>query len=307
MSVQHSPKGAQEISDSGSSSQSDLNSLARQECFVKQRKRKQPTSDGDIKLEINMFRHEMMSFFQDFSKTHKENICEIKQDLMEIKQEMKTLKNTNEKLSQDYEKVCTDLQNIKITNKEMQEKIKQMEQNLNSIKSNSNTEKNMNLNLPQLQPPTACAEDIILEFQDRQQRLNNVIIVGIPEYEGENVVLLRQKYDLEKAVNLLKVILPDCPIPIKTIRLGKYNAEKTRPLKVCLESHDIVKKLLRNKSKLSDDQRLYADQTPAQRSYLEQLSAELKRREDEGESNLTIKYIKGIPKIVEKPSKNSEI
>ena len=43
---------------------------------------------------------------------------------------------------------------------------------------------------------------------------------------------------------------------------------------------------------------IYSDQTPNQQIYLQNLKEEMTRRNNEGEEDLTIKYIKGIPKIV---------
>lgn len=49
---------------------------------------------------------------------------------------------------------------------------------------------------------------------------------------------------------------------------------------------------------------MYPDQTPAQQNYLRSLMEELKRREDNGETSLTIKYINGPPKIILAATKN---
>lgn len=46
------------------------------------------------------------------------------------------------------------------------------------------------------------------------------------------------------------------------------------------------------------------DRTPAERKYLVDLRSLFKDRLESGETDLTIKYISGIPKIVNKESKN---
>lgn len=84
--------------------------------------------------------------------------------------------------------------------------------------------------------------------------------------------------------------------------MGQYASGKNRLLKVCLVSAEKAKDLLR-KQKKDGEIRLYSDQTPSQKLHLQSLKDELKRREKNGEK-LTIKYISGVPKIIELPSKN---
>ncbi|CAH2105001.1 unnamed protein product [Euphydryas editha] len=97
----------------------------------------------------------------------------------------------------------------------------------------------------------------------------------------------------------------NCPVIKKALRLGKYDAEKTRPLKICFDSHETVKTILRNRSNYKQDGvRFFSDQTPYQQKFLAKLIQELHQREEAGETNLIIKYIKGTPKIVKTQPKN---
>jgi hypothetical protein len=66
----------------------------------------------------------------------------------------------------------------------------------------------------------------------------------------------------------------------------------------------IAKEVLRNKNKLinSDLPRSISisdDKTSKQLEYLKNLRTELQLRRDNGEDNITIKYVKGIPSIIE--------
>lgn len=61
--------------------------------------------------------------------------------------------------------------------------------------------------------------------------------------------------------------------------------------------------IIRNKKKLTDSNPpsttfISTDRTPHQRDYMKSLKEELVLRSNNGESGLTIKFIKGIPKIV---------
>lgn len=44
--------------------------------------------------------------------------------------------------------------------------------------------------------------------------------------------------------------------------------------------------------------KMYADQTPTQQQFLRSPKLELEMRTRNGEKNLMIKYIKGVPKII---------
>lgn len=304
MSVLHSPKSGNLISGSGSASEPDLTSPTRNDMFVNQRKRKQPDSDYNVKDELNSFRNEIMSFFREFGNTQKADITDLKQDLIEIKSEIQTLKTATQVLSEKYENIHMELSSIKSENTELKEKVQILEsklQSFNAINTNTNTDVTP-VNSPL--PAIAAQQDLILEMQERNRRLNNVILVGIPEINEANSTLRKQN-DQNLVMKSIKTIYDNCPMPIFTVRIGKYQYGKNRPIKVCFESSNTVKHIFKNKSKLGKDFRIYADQTTSQQNYLKYLKDELLRREKEGESDLTIKYINGNPKIVQKYTKNS--
>lgn len=96
----------------------------------------------------------------------------------------------------------------------------------------------------------------------------------------------------------------DTPKPIKIFRIGKYDAGKSRRVKVCYETTGPAKLLLRNKDKLPKDIKIFSDQTPAQHKYLQELKDELSRRQANGESDIIIKYINGTPAITKTAPKN---
>ena len=59
--------------------------------------------------------------------------------------------------------------------------------------------------------------------------------------------------------------------------------------------------VLRNKKTLNDNIFIQADQTHAQRQYLKNLRVQLNQLQSEGVLNQTIRFINGVPKIVNKP------
>lgn len=148
-------------------------------------------------------------------------------------------------------------------------------------------------------------EKIINEFQERSKREKNVIIVGIDEPMQKNPAE-RKKYDHDKVFAILQAVYPECPDPLKIIRLGKYNANSNRSIKVILDSAFTAKLILRNKDKAGEKFKIYSDQTPMQQNHLKSLKDELETRKRNGEENLCIKYVKGTPKIIEAQPKNLE-
>ncbi|XP_045452345.1 uncharacterized protein LOC123661426 [Melitaea cinxia] len=76
------------------------------------------------------------------------------------------------------------------------------------------------------------------------------------------------------------------------MRLGKYTPNKSRPIKVFFNNTDIPKCLVYNKQKLPKTIKIYSDQTPTQKLFMQQLRDELQKRTANGEKDLIIKYIK---------------
>lgn len=124
------------------------------------------------------------------------------------------------------------------------------------------------------------------------------MIVGIPEKE-ERSYAARQIHDIEEFTKIANSLIENCPKPIKAIRLGKYKANKDRPLKICFDNNNVPRMLLQKRTKLSENIKIYSDQTPEQKRYLQTVREELDERLRNGEKDLKIKYFKGIPRITQ--------
>ncbi|KAH9635671.1 hypothetical protein HF086_001462 [Spodoptera exigua] len=159
-----------------------------------------------------------------------------------------------------------------------QSKIESVENNILQTKSTQNG-----------QSPFDVQQNLMLEFKDRCEREKNIIIAGIPEtFDKKSTV--RRNYDNEKIIELTTMLYENCPKHIKSMRLGKYDPNKSRLLKVYFDNNVTPKQLLKNKSKLPDNIRIYSDQTPSQKAFMESLKQELHNRKENGEENLIIKY-----------------
>lgn len=295
MSLQRTPPGATLISASEGASGSvpNLSTYGDEDIFVNlnSRKRKDRTEIHDYKNEFSNFRKDIIKFLEDFGKTQTENLTRIHEEISEIKNEIGIIKSTTENFSQKISTINEQIEEIKSNYTITQDKIKNIETEISEIKNEHCTE---NHNCKSL---SLTNENIFLEMQERHDRARNIVIVGIPEKHDKNYNS-RQLHDNDEVMKTIKFICQDSPKPIKTMRLGKYIPNNNRLIKVCFNNTDTPKYLLRNKTKLPKDIQIYSDQTPSQKRYLQYLKGDLNKRIENGEKDLIIKYIKGIPTIV---------
>lgn len=155
-----------------------------------------------------------------------------------------------------------------------------------------------------------ATESAVQEIAERANRANNIIMYDISESTSEEANE-RKEHDLSECSRIIMAVSAKVScVGIKTFRLGaKSNSNDTgspRPLKVILRSKSDALEVLSNRKKLAKPMSVKADLTPLQREYLHYLRDELNRRISEGENDITIKYIRGQPTIVEtnKPVKN---
>lgn len=149
-------------------------------------------------------------------------------------------------------------------------------------------------------PSTPDTNAIMEEILERERRINNVILVGVKECDSDNGNA-RKTHDELSVTKLLCNIAGKADYSDKVVtvqRLGRREDGKTRPVKVVLSSRQDAVWILKNKSKAEREVRIYDDKTPKQREELQQLREVLRVRTETGETNLTIRYVRGVPKIV---------
>lgn len=154
-------------------------------------------------------------------------------------------------------------------------------------------------------------EILIGEVNERTRRAYNIMIYNLVE-STDNAADNRKQHDLALVTKLFKSIDQDFNLNgIKSFRVGTKKPGKYRALKVILNSPPDVRLILSKFSSESAaklDQRfsnikMSRDRTPRELNYFKCLMQELKEREDQGETDLTVKYLNGVPSIVKK-SKN---
>lgn len=141
----------------------------------------------------------------------------------------------------------------------------------------------------------------IIEMREREKRACNLLVFGLPESKEENREG-RKADEKQRVTDIIKQLDKNSSTEqIKMHRLGRYGEDKVRPVKVIFPSKEEALKVLRAKHDIQR-QNIYIkyDQTPSERAFLRDLTVELQRRTQNGEANLGIKYIDGIPRIIRK-------
>jgi hypothetical protein len=135
------------------------------------------------------------------------------------------------------------------------------------------------------------------ELDERERRKRNVIICHLEE-NPDRTYSEGQREDAIVVANLLRPLDPAIDVSkIKCFRLGKYNGNN-RPIKVILNSEEQAKNILKNKLHVRPNNvKIFGDQTIMQRDCYRELKQELNDRRARGETDISIKFIKGVPKI----------
>lgn len=254
-------------------------------------KRKHDDDTSIIKSELSDLKKQMadmMALLTATSNLQKENIDRLCHDVATIKDDVHGFSKTIEHIIKEQETLKSDMANLKITNNNFTERFEALHCEINSIQNHLKPSASL----------TNDREELMSEINERNLRAKNIIIVGIPE-AASSAVAERLEHDKKEVLKIIAAIHTTYPEPERILRLGKFKAGVTRPLKVCFQADKTAKMVLRNKKNLKlDNIKIYSDQTISQRKYLEHLKKELQSRIANGETDLQIKYIKDVPKII---------
>jgi hypothetical protein len=148
-------------------------------------------------------------------------------------------------------------------------------------------------------------ESFAAELNDREYRSSNVIFFNVPESTSRNNAD-RKNHDRMKVVSVLSAANLS-ENDLKTFyRLGNQSKNNKRPIKVVLTNKELAVKILKelDMKVLSGvdpslaELSLTRDRTPNEIKHLKDLRTELAHRTQNGEKDLTIKYVNGVPKII---------
>lgn len=139
-------------------------------------------------------------------------------------------------------------------------------------------------------------DSLLQEIRDREKRSCNLMVFGVPESSSADIQ--RRVADDTRRTEEMMVKLGLEIRAQRVLRVGKLGV-RPRPLKLILPSHEDVLRCLRNKRNLRDsDIRINSDLTELQRAHLRELRRQLKARMEGGETDITIRYVDGVAKII---------
>lgn len=152
-------------------------------------------------------------------------------------------------------------------------------------------------------------ESMYAEIVERQWRSKNIIIYDIPEDLKQSS---QQRFDNDKkaVVSILDAIsdLNATDFTVSRfkagnkVRAGSTNAKRpaARPIRVQFRNSDVAMEYIRNKNRYKGSARIVPDRTKRQRDHLTSLINQLKDLEAEGDTNKHLKFINGVPRIMDK-------
>lgn len=148
-------------------------------------------------------------------------------------------------------------------------------------------------------------EEVIQELDDRNKRKRNVLIFGLNEQSSSMAAQEVKINDTRAVQDVLRSLSPDSNAHYEVQRLGRADPAKSRPLKVTFQDENVAIDFIKRARELRNNVRfknvfLSPDRTPRQMSHYRELRKQLTSRISTGETDIVIKYIHGIPKIVKR-------
>lgn len=152
-------------------------------------------------------------------------------------------------------------------------------------------------------------EETLMEITDRNKRQCNVILHGISESPNSNIES-KKKHDCQQIKLLLSEVYQEANLDtIRFFRIGDRKKSNPRPIKLVFPNADqariFSKRFSEKYAEDADGISMSRDRTVRERNHLKKLRDELEVRKKGGESDLTIRYINGIPSISKLKQKNA--
>uniref|UniRef100_A0A6P7GXQ7 Uncharacterized protein LOC114347768 n=1 Tax=Diabrotica virgifera virgifera TaxID=50390 RepID=A0A6P7GXQ7_DIAVI len=164
---------------------------------------------------------------------------------------------------------------------ELQDEVNSLKRELQELKSS---------------PVSSNIELILSEAHERSIRANNLMVYDVPE---SSAIDFQDKirHDTQIVHQIFEKVGHQTKVPdiVKVLRVGqKGRNNKPRPIKIICNNSETVKHIFRSKRRLESFKISY-DSTKLQQNAFKSAKEELQRRISNGEPDLQIKYINGIP------------
>lgn len=183
---------------------------------------------------------------------------------------------------------------LKENNSLLNQKIETLARELDTLKNQASTLSIPESNMPVGTQPVDTLENFFLEYQERENRMKNIVIFNCPESMSNSKDI---------ATQVIEQCMGASELDIQAFRLGKLMNGKNRPIKVICKSRDIAMSILQGARKLKHNPHLKnlaisQDRTPRQLEEYRKLKQIMGDRLNAGEANLKIIYRGGKPQIV---------
>lgn len=165
---------------------------------------------------------------------------------------------------------------------------------IEDIRQELSTYKNSNISAATPESAPQNPDGIYQEVLRRQAHMNIIVIFN-----------LNLEDDIPKEVQVASLLSDGLTHRIEArnvVIVGKPNRNGHKPVNVTLSNSSDVSYLLRNRKLYIDSHQIYieADLSPSQLKYLQDTKKKLRRRRSNGEENLILRYIAGVPTITTK-------
>lgn len=187
---------------------------------------------------------------------------------------------------------------------ELKEQIGKLSNQIKDLQRNDQIRKDEQPN--KVEPTPGMSNEIFEEIYERESRKKNIIVFGKPEIRQLSNTQNSFQEEKTTTLDIIKSVCPNLDIKVDDIqlyRLGRPNEVKPRPVKVIFSSNNIASTIISQAKHLKTSQQfshisISSDKTPRQMEDYRRIKQQLNERIQAGESNIKIKHINGIPKIV---------
>ncbi|CAK1602584.1 unnamed protein product [Parnassius mnemosyne] len=207
-------------------------------------KRKQP--EETMKLELNDFRKEMMSFLTDFKTSQDENIKKIYEEISSLKEQLCDLKYISDSLSQDQVNIKDTLNAIHsaqqataATITEMQISLEFSSKRIDTLQElATSSEEKLKIQSREILEMQVILDKLSIENRRQEQwaRQLNVEMVGVPESKNEDLTSLVLRIAEKVGVAMSAGDIESCT------RVQAKNPVKGRPRNIIIKMRSRIYK-----------------------------------------------------------------
>lgn len=147
----------------------------------------------------------------------------------------------------------------------------------------------------QVQQTSAMDDGMVVEMNDRQRKLNNVMLYNLVNQNN----IEDSEHDFKEAAEIVKEVTKQDLKITKVLRVGKKNKNGAQALRVIFSNAEDALRVIRSKRFIDKSRKVFigADLTTRQIEQVKGLKKEVEERRKKGEENVRLMYVKGVPQV----------